>query len=187
MKIAGPPNAQKRRTLYLEKKYLGDDAVVKAPIALPPLSTLPYDLRSQIWERVNAPYYVLNTRGELGVMKCDKFTLFNDPWNASMCEAKKNYGIHNFEWRNTRKKWRPEWKIENYLNDKEAQNFKAIVGVPLIRWTYGKYGKQVGTCKWVSLNTVKDLKKIIDNMLPPQSYKSNTKKADLWKIIMKYD
>jgi hypothetical protein len=173
---------QKRRTQYLEKKYLGDDAVVKAPIALPPLSTLPYALRSQIWERVNAPYYLINIQGELGVMKCDKFTLFNDPCEASIVEAYKNYGIHNFEWRNTRKKWRPEWKMEKYINSLYAQSRSSIIGIPPTPHHYAY------THKWSARYTTKDLKKIIDNM-PQQKkpYKSNTKKADLWKIIMKYD
>jgi len=139
LKIAGPPNAQKRRTLYLEKKYLGDNAVVKSPIALPPLSTLPYDLRTQ---------------------------------------------IINFEWKNTRKKWRPHWDRARYINSLYTKSRSSIIGIAPTAGHYYYTGKLTPTRARYTNN---DLKKIIDNMLPQRYYKSNTKKADLWKIIMKYD
>lgn len=130
------------RTLYLEKKYLGENAVVKAPIALPPLSPLPYQLKLQ---------------------------------------------IINFEWKNTKTNYNPEWGVSHY-NLLLSRSYSSIIGISnnfLINPKKFKYAGSYTTNRYFN----KALKEIIDMQCSPLNpyYTNTTRKSDLWKIIMSYD
>jgi len=179
MKIAGPPNAEKRRTLYLENKYLGPNAIKKRPvypylkdiIACGERRCVHHETRGHEW------YKCVVSIGEV---------LDYQPVKPSGCRGSGSFHC----------KQRYTWVSREPIK-------YSILGVSnqLCLFHYGEglgTGKR-GPCYTTKKYIKKDLQNIINNQLTlrrrkdpiwvagPRSYKSSTTKADLWKIIMKYD
>ena len=167
MKIAGPPNAEKRRTLYLQNKYLGPNAIKKRPV-------YPYlkDIIACYARRCKGStgrYYSVASIG----YACDTSSR---PFPPSGCRGT---GYFNCTQRYT---WASREPIKY-----------SILGVSnhlgLFHYAVGDIKR--GPCYTTDKPKKKDLQKIIDNQITPSTrgpaYKSSTTKAELWKIIMNYD
>ena len=182
MKIAGPPNAEKRRTLYLENKYLGPNAIKKRPV-YPYLKDIiacgerrlvnDVEKRSAgrydtwFWDYEIHFYYSVASIGAV---------LDYQPVKPYGCRGTGYFNRNRYTW-----------------DSREPCNY-SILGVSnhLGLFHYGHRSNiKYGPCYTTDKPMKKDLQKIIDTnsqfSLHTKQYKSNTTKADLWKIIMKYD
>jgi hypothetical protein len=188
MKIAGPPNAEKRRTLYLENKYLGPNAIKKRPV-YPYLKDiiacgerrLVNDAEKRSAGRYDSWfgdyeihfYYSVASIGEV---------LDYQPVKPYGCRGTGYYHC----------KERYTWVSRETLGY-DNQSKYSILGVSnhLGLFHYGIAGARKGPCYTTDKPMKKDLQKIIDTnsqfSLHTKQYKSKTTKADLWKIIMMYD
>ena len=182
MKIAGPPNAEKRRTLYLENKYLGPNAIKERPV-YPFLKDiiacgerrLVNDAEKRSAGRYDSWFGDYEIHFYYSVASIGA-VLDYQPVKPYGCRGTGYFNRNGYSWTSREPCKYSILGISNRLG-------------PPCSW--------IEPCYTTDKPMKKDLQKIINNQLTIRrggsgfgwggSYKSSTTKTDLWKIIMKYD